>query len=320
MASAEQLKALLKSHLEGDDERFLSVALQVAAHEARVGHGKLAVELRALVDQAKNGRDARALAGGPSAAPNARGLPTGLLDASYPKCRLGDLVLGNGVAQQIERVVREQRHAARIIEQGLAPLSKLLLVGPSGTGKTMTASALAGELGLALLQVRLDSLITKYMGETAARLRQIFDSTGRTRGVYFFDEFDAIGSQRGLANDVAATNHSDILDPALFRRFDDVLYYELPDAAQIAKLLKMRLARTAVKRLAWGRLASAAVGLSHADITRAADEALKDALLNTPTGRVGEAKINAMLDERRTITATLSPDGESLQDTSWHRG
>ena len=338
MASAEQLKALLKSHLEGDDERFLSVALQVAAHEARVGHGKLAVELRALVDQAKNGRDARALTGGPPAA-NTRGVSAGLLDASYPKCRLGDLVLGNGVAQQIERVVREQRHAARIIEQGLAPRSKLLLVGPSGTGKTMTASVLAGELGLALLQVRLDALITKYMGETAARLRQIFDSTSRTRGVYFFDEFDAIGSQRGLANDVgeirrvlnsflqmieqershsmvvAATNHSDILDPALFRRFDDVLYYELPDAAQIAKLLKARLARTAVKRLAWGRLASAAVGLSHADITRAADEALKDALLNTPTGRVCEAKINAMLDERRTITATPSPDGESLQDT-----
>ena len=330
MASAEQLKALLKSHLEGDDERFLSVALQVAAHEARVGHGKLAVELRALVDQAKNGRDARALAGGPPAAPNARGLPTGLLDASYPKCRLGDLVLGNGVAQQIERVVREQRHAARIIEQGLSPRSKLLLVGPSGTGKTMTASVLAGELGLALLQVRLDALITKYMGETAARLRQIFDSTSRTRGVYFFDEFDAIGSQRGLANDVgeirrvlnsflqmieqershsmvvAATNHSDILDPALFRRFDDVIYYELPDAAQIAKLLQARLARTAVKRLAWRRLAAAAVGLSHADIARAADEALKDALLNTPTGRVCEAKINAMLDERRTITAQLT--------------
>ena len=331
MASAEQLKALLKSHLEGDDERFLSVALQVAAHEARVGHGKLAVELRALVDEAKNGRDARALAGGPPAAPNTRGVPAGLLDASYPKCRLGDLVLGNGVAQQIERVVREQRHAARIIEQGLSPRSKLLLVGPSGTGKTMTASALAGELGLALLQVRLDALITKYMGETAARLRQIFDSTSRTRGVYFFDEFDAIGSQRGLTNDVgeirrvlnsflqmieqershsmvvAATNHSEVLDPALFRRFDDVLYYELPDEAQIAKLLQARLARTAVKRLAWGRLAAAAVGLSHADITRAADEALKDALLNTPTGRVCEAKINAMLDERRTIAGALSP-------------
>ena len=90
----------------------------------------------------------------------------------------------------------------RILEHGLAPRRKLLLVGPPGTGKTLTASVLAGELGLPLLQVRLDGLITKFMGETAAKLRQIFDATGRTRGVYFFDEFDAIGSQRGLANDV----------------------------------------------------------------------------------------------------------------------
>ena len=331
MASAEQIKALLKSHLEGDEERFFSVAVQVAAHEAGIGHGKLAVELRALVDEAKNGRDTRSLAGGPPAALNrTRGVPTGLLETSYPKLRLGDMVLGNGVAQQLERVVREQRHAARIVEQGLSPRSKLLLVGPSGTGKTMTASVLAGELGLALLQVRLDALITKYMGETAARLRQVFDSTSRTRGVYFFDEFDAIGSQRGLTNDVgeirrvlnsflqmieqershsmvvAATNHSESLDPALFRRFDDVLYYDLPDEAQIAKLLKARLARTAIKPIAWGCLASSAVGLSHADITRAANEALKDALINSQSGRVHQAKVIAMLDERRNVTTKLT--------------
>ena len=175
----------------------------------------------------------------------------------------------------------------------------------------MTASVLAGELGLALLQVRLDGLITKYMGETAARLRQVFDSTSRTRGVYFFDEFDAIGSQRDTANDVgeirrvlnsflqmieqershslvvAATNHAEVLDPAIFRRFDDVLYYELPDEAEIAKLLKTRLARAAVQRVSWGRLASSAVGLSHADVSRAAEEALKDSLINRsgPSGK-----------------------------------
>lgn len=340
MASADQIKALLKSHLEGDEERFFSVALQVAAHEARVGHGKLAVELRALVDAAKNGRDTRALAGAPLAAPNrGRGIPAGLLDISYPKCRLGDMVLGNCVASQLERVVREQRHAAKIIEQGLAPRSKLLLVGPPGTGKTMTASVLAGELGLTLLQVRLDALITKYMGETAARLRQVFDSTSRTRGVYFFDEFDAIGSQRGLTNDVgeirrvlnsflqmieqershsmvvAATNHSAILDPALFRRFDDVLYYDLPDEEQVTKLLKARLTQTAAKPIAWGRIASSAAGLSHADITRAANEALKDALINSQSKGVHQDEVIAMLDERRNC---LSIGGERLLHFGGH--
>ena len=331
MASAEQIKALLKSHIKGDDERFLSVAMQVAAHEAKLGHGKLAVELRALVDDAKNGHHARSLDNGPAdPVPRARGAPSSLLETSYPKARLREMILSNALEEQIERVIREQRHAGRIIEQGLAPRSKLLLVGPPGTGKTMTASVLAGELGLALLQVRLDGLITKYMGETAARLRQVFDSTNRMRGVYFFDEFDAIGSQRGLTNDVgeirrvlnsflqmieqershslviAATNHFEILDPALFRRFDDVLHYDLPDEAQIANLLKTRLARSLVKRISWSRLAATAAGLSHADVSRAADEALKDALINSRSGRVEETKITAMLEERRNIAARLT--------------
>ena len=105
---------------------------------------------------------------------------------------------------------------------------------------------------------------------------------------------------------VAATNHAEILDPALFRRFDDVLYYELPDEAEIAKLLKTRLARAAVQRVTWGRLASSAVGLSHADISRAADEALKDSLINR-SGRVGQAEISAILEERRNIATKLTP-------------
>ena len=142
---------------------------------------------------------------------------------------------------------------------------KLLLTGPPGTGKTMTESVLAGELGLPLFEVRLDGLITKYMGETAAKPRQVFDATSRSRGVYFFDEFDAIGSQRGMANDVgesrrelnrfvqmieqdrshslvvAATNHAAILDSAPLRRFDDVLHHELPDKTHVEKLLMVRL-------------------------------------------------------------------------------
>src|SRR5690606_14906855 len=202
MASADQLKALLKSHLEGDDARFYSVAMQVAAHEAEAGHGKLAEELRAFIDQAKArrgaGQDTYKLV--PIGRP--RGELANLLSFSYSKACLADMVLNTELAQQLARIIREQRHAAEILSHGLQPRRKLLLMGPPGTGKTMTASVLAGELGLPLFQVRLDGLITKFMGETAAKLRQVFDSTQQARGVYFFDEFDAIGSQRGLANDV----------------------------------------------------------------------------------------------------------------------
>lgn len=329
MASADQLKALVQSHLDGDDQRFYSVAMQLAAHEARLGHGKLAEELRTLVDQAKT---RRGLPGteGDKAIPISRpkGELAGLLAVSYPKARLGDMVLDDALASQLERIIREQRQAALLLANGLYPRRKLLLMGPPGTGKTMTASVLAGELGLPLFQVRLDGLITKYMGETAAKLRQVFDATDRTRGVYFFDEFDAIGSQRGLANDVgeirrilnsflqmieqdashslivAATNHPEILDHALFRRFDDMLHYELPDEVHIASMLKSRLGQSAAKGVSWKRLASNSMGLSFAEITRAADEALKAALIEQ-RAHISERDILQTLEERQRLSNRL---------------
>ncbi|MGZ5638635.1 MAG: AAA family ATPase, partial [Burkholderiales bacterium] len=195
MASADQIKALLKSHIEGDDQRFFSIAMQVAAREAKLGHGQLAEELRTLIDEAKRLHGSRKEAGAiPISRP--KGDLATLLAVSYPKARFSDIVLDAALAKQLQRVVREQRHAAQILQHGLEPRRKLLLVGPPGTGKTLSASVLAGELGIPLFQVRLDALITKFMGETAAKLRLIFDATDHTRGVYFFDEFDAIGSQR----------------------------------------------------------------------------------------------------------------------------
>ena len=324
MASAEQLKALLKSHLDGDDERFFSVAMQVAAHEARLGHGKLAKDLRAMIDAAKSlPTSVPSLSGG-----RPRGGLENLLEVSHPKARLEDMILGAPLRDQIQRVIREQRHADKILEHGLSPRRRLLFVGPPGTGKTLTAFVIASELGLPLLQVRLDGLITKFMGETAAKLRQVFDVTYRTRGVYLFDEFDAIGSQRGLSNDVgeirrvlnsflqmieqdcshslivAATNHAAILDPALFRRFDDVLHYELPDALQIANLLKTRLSHTATKAVPWQSLGDDALELNHAEVARVANEVLKDALIRE-NSHIGETEIRAMIKERKKIAEKL---------------
>ena len=290
MATADQLKALLRSHIDGDDRHFYSVAMQMAAHEARQGHGRLAEELRELIDAAK-ARRAPVEASPAAAVPIARpkGELASLLSVSYPAQRLSDMVLSLDVSQRLQQVLKEQRHMTKLRTHGLQPRRKVLLVGPSGTGKTMTAAALAGELGIPLFVVRLDSLITKFMGETATKLRQVFDAVQATRGVYFFDEFDAIGGQRGLTNDVgevrrilnsfllmieqdestsvivAATNHPEILDQALFRRFDDVIEYRVPSKDEFQDLLRVRLARYMPNSKAYGPIADAASGLSHAD-------------------------------------------------------
>lgn len=328
MASAEQLKALVKSHIDRDDRQFFSVAMQVAAHEAKSGHGKLAEELRDMIDAAK----ARALEGEqagklvPLARP--RGELASLLTVTYPKDRLVDMVLDLPVAAQIDRILKEQRLHSRIREHGLSPRRKLLLVGPPGTGKTMTASVLAGELGVPLFSVRLDALITKFMGETAAKLRQVFDAVTEVRGVYFFDEFDAIGSQRGLANDVgeirrvlnsflqmiendhsnsliiAATNHAEILDYALFRRFDDVIEYHLPTATQAATLLRSRLGRFAPKPFPLKAITAQAEGLSYAEIRRAVDEAIKEAVMHEESRVKGDVLGRALEDRRKLSLRT----------------
>lgn len=327
MTSSDQLKALLKSHLEGDDQHFYSVAMQIAAHEAKLGHGKLAEEIRSMIDNAKG--KAKHTGTQPIPISRPRGEMGNLLTVSYPTSRLGQMVMDKILSGQLQRIIREQRHASNILAHGLAPRRKLLLIGPPGTGKTMSASVLAGELGLPLLQVKLDGLITKYMGETAAKLRQIFEATGQTRGVYFFDEFDTIGSQRGLANDVgeisrvlnsflqmieqdishslivAATNHPEILDHALFRRFDDVLHFALPDENQIAILLKTRLSHRVSKKVSWKKLSGISKGLSYAEITRASDEVLKATLIQQ-RDKITETDIRKMLIERQDIAQRLN--------------
>lgn len=324
MPNAEQLKALLRSHIDGDDDRFYSIAMQVAAHEAKRGHGQLAEDLRRLVDLAKRRRgEAKTVQLG-----RPRGELTGVLSASHPATRLADMIVPSDLENQIRRVIREQRHAGQILKHGLAPRRKLLLVGPPGTGKTMTASVLACELGIPLFLVRLDGLITKFMGETAAKLRQIFDATEHARGVYFFDEFDSIGSQRAIVNDVgeirrvlnsflqmidqdqshsliiAATNHPQILDRALFRRFDDVFTYEEPTKRQIAALLQARLGSSASSRISWDRLAGVGTGLSHAEVVRAANEALKVQLI-AGDAHVRVRQIEAALEERKRTVIQL---------------
>lgn len=323
MARADQLKALIRSHAEGDDSRFYAIALQMAAEAARSGKGRLAIELRELIDRTRKSNDRTKRAARPVPVVQPRGELSGLLTAAYPKTRLGDMVLADKIQVRLERTVREQRQRDRILERGLKPLRKLLLVGPPGTGKTMTASALAGELDLPLFTIQLDGLITKFLGETAAKLRLVFEAIQETRGVYLFDEFDALGGDRAARNDVgeirrvlnsflqfveqddsdslvlASTNHPGLLDRALFRRFDAVIDYALPTREVADAVMRSRLSLFHSTRIDWNSTAQAAEGLSHADIVRACEQAAKNAILDEKEMLDTQDLLSA-LDERRS--------------------
>lgn len=247
---------------------------------------------------------------------------SGLLASDYPATKLADMALEDAVRTKIERVLSEQLRRSELRAYGFEPIRRLLLVGPPGTGKTMTAAVIAGELRLALFTIQLDGLITKYLGETAAKLRLIFDTIRESRAVYLFDEFDAIGGERATRNEVgeicrvlnsflqfiesdgsdsiiiAATNHPQLLDRALFRRFDSVIEYVLPSPAVAERVMRGRLALFDTTRVDWTKVVEVARGLSHADLARACEQAAKNALLAQRTF-VNTPEIIEALEERR---------------------
>lgn len=319
--AARHLIALLKSHVQGDSAQFLSVAMQIAAEEARLGHAKTAETIRELVDAAKQRSSQLEQRSGSVVVLQPRGELVNLVSVRTPEIRLSSLVLPSRTEAQLKRVLQEQRQQTRLRQHNLSPRRKLLFIGPPGTGKTMTAAALAGELHLPLLTILLEGVITKFMGETAAKLRVVFEAMVTTPGVYFFDEFDAIGVKRTAVNDVgevrrilnsflqflekddsrsliiAATNHPDLLDRALFRRFDDVLEYSLPDEATAMRLLESRLAPFHTSTVDWSAVRPHLEALSQADLVRAADEAAKNSVLSG-SDQVTTPDLLSALEER----------------------
>ncbi len=319
MTNAEYLTELVRAHYTGDDRRFSNLLNQVIAAESRAGHSHLAERLRELRIEAKR-TDAPARATPLARAP--RNLEQ-ILAIGYSNTKLADLVLTSQTRDSLDRYVIEQRRAQVLADHGLRPRRRLLLHGPPGCGKTMTAQALAGELKLPLVRVRLEVIFSRYLGETAGTLTEVFAEVARVRGVYLFDEFDALGRTRLDDSDVgeikrvvttflqlldadvsdslliAATNTGNALDAALFRRFDDVVELPEPTDEQRRELLNRLMRPWRLKTTS--AVLKEASGLSFADIRAAVEDAYKDAILSDSERPTREG-IAARLAERGART------------------
>ena len=322
MSTARHLIALLRTHVQGDDTEFLSVAMELAAREARIGHARVAEQIRELVDQARARSSQIEKRGGSVVVMQPKGEIANLLSVQQPTIRLASMVLPDALELRLRRTLLEQRQKSKLRHHNLRARRKLLFVGPPGTGKTLTAAALAGELQLPLFTILLEGVITKFMGETAAKLRMIFQAMTVEKGIYLFDEFDALGARRAQANDVgeirrvlnsflqllekddsdsiiiAPTNHVDLLDRALFRRFDDVIEYALPDERTAVKIIESRLTQFHADDVDWQRISSDVAGLSQSELARASDEAAKNAILQG-TNRIATNDLLIALNERK---------------------
>lgn len=295
MATADQILSLIRNHLNNDDTQFRKVALQISAVEAKSGHAIVARTIQELLNHKKTSLGTVRLVS------KNKDIDDLLLQVdTYDD--MTSLVLSQELKEKLDRVIKEYLKKETLSKYGLANRRKLLLYGASGTGKTMTASALAKEFNLPFFVVRTEKVVTKFMGETGQKLGRIFDFINEVPAVYLFDEFDAIGSQRGMDNEVgeqrrilntflqllerddsdsfiiAATNSIESIDKAMFRRFDDVIEYKLPDREQRLALLREYL--YTAKDLDFSSAEPLFDGMSHAEIKMVCSDIFKESLLN----------------------------------------
>jgi len=258
------LRKLIRAGSGADNEDFRTAAEELIRLEREKKHHLLANDLERILygERSSPARSSRPLF---QALPKDRERGLDLVEFREPVRDLNDLVLSDENRSVLQETLLEQDRIELLASFGLKPISRLLFCGPPGCGKTLAAEVLATELGLPLATVRFDAVVSSFLGETAANLRKVFDFLGVHRVVALFDEFDAIGkeredptehgelkrvvnsflqmvdSYRGPSLLIAATNHERVLDRAIWRRFDEVLFFDKPNLEQIRQLLPVKL-------------------------------------------------------------------------------
>ncbi len=363
MSNGQLLRELFQSGADGDRDAFRGVAKRVIAEERQKQHHLLADDLDAILhgrpNRRPNGRPPDRANGRPPGKPPGRAngrtvaaerpltgsVPTDrerdlpLLTVRRPERGLPDIVLSPENRAAVEEFLLEHHRSEVLQAHGLRPGDRLLLCGPPGCGKTLTAEVMAYEMNRPLAVVRADSVVSSFLGETAANLRKVFDFASASPTVTLFDEFDAIGKERedrtehgelrrvvnavlqmldtysGNSVLIAATNHEGMLDSAIWRRFDEVLFLGPPPTAEVAEVLRMKLRGV---RFSFDLEKAAARpwfrNTTHAEIERLVRRARKDRILG---GSAGPLRLSMLEAARRRERARSDRSERRREGRPW---
>ncbi len=339
---AELVENLIIAHCSGNEGQFADALTALANDEEKKGNTPTASRLRrAYETKTKTQHEKRDLsssmsyfgksASTPNAAPRDKDSLLELYEVVNPEVSFDDVILPDNQKKIIDKVIKEQKDAVNLLKHNIAPINRVLLCGPPGCGKTITAYAISHELKLPLIYVRLDGLVSSYLGQTSTNLRRVFDAVKDKRVVLFLDEFDAIAKKRDDTNElgelkrvvttllqnfdnlpsnvllIAATNHEHLLDPAIWRRFNITVTLDLPDVEQRERIIKHNLERYDISaKLDTKSLAKVTEGASGAQLEELIRSAAKQYIME------GKIKTSDITDTYIQLLTKFSDDVDDV--------
>ena len=303
MARADLLKKLFSSFINEDKELFLKTANEIIVDERKKNHSLLADDLELVLSGEKR-NNKHIYSAMKTITPESSDRESRLVEIKYPDKYFDDIIVSKEKTTQLEEVILEYQNWDVLVSNGVSPISKLLFYGPPGCGKTLCAHVLAAEIGIPLMYVRFDALVSSYLGETASNIRKVFDIAKHDSFVILFDEFDAIARSRNDATEhgeikrvvntflqmidnfnghsiiVAATNFEQSLDYAIWRRFDDTIRFDLPSNEEKSKLFALRLNQFNGPARSFEAFLSETESFSHADIENICKTIMRKCILS----------------------------------------
>ena len=296
MARADLLKKLFSSFKHDDRELFYKIAREIIEDERKKNHGILADDLKLILNGSFQSPSNISLFTTNTPKDSDKDAP--LVEVIYPDKYFSDLITTDETIGQLEEVVKEFNNWDVLVSNGVFPTRRVLFYGPPGCGKT-----LAAEIGIPMLYVRFDSLISSYLGETSSNIRKVFEYAKNDSWVIFFDEFDAIGrsrsdesehgeikrvvnaflqqidSYKGRSLIVAATNYEQSLDYAIWRRFDETIRFDMPTNKEKMKLFSLKIKKFKGPDYALEQYLDNLKQFSHSDIERISQIIMKQCIL-----------------------------------------